>query len=100
MLALVGGSQIVEFLIAARKWRAFYASSLKRSIRFFSDRYSHLDFRGHVDIPESFIFDESRAKPRGVPVNAKYYSEGYDIAFEELLFKIRNQVLAFRSILE
>jgi hypothetical protein len=99
-LALAGGSQFMEFLLAARKWRAFYMASLRRSIRFFSDRYNHIDFHGHVDIPDSFGFDESRAKPRGIPVNGKYYSQGYDIAFEDMPEEIRTQALAFRSILE
>lgn len=99
VLALAGGSKLVEFLLAARKWRAFYMAALKRSMRFFSDRYNHIAFHGHIDLPAGFGFDESRGKPRGIAANGKYYSHGYDISFEELPEKIRTQVAAFQSIL-
>ncbi len=99
-LALLGGSRLIEFLFAARKWRAFYLAALKRSIRSFSGRFSHIEFRGRVDIPDGFSFDESRGEPRGIPVKGKHFSLGYDITFECLPDDVRRQILAFRSILE
>lgn len=100
LLARVGDSKFLEFLFALRKWRIYYLAVLKRSIRFLSDRYNHIEFQGHIEIPESFGFDSSRATPRGAAVGGRHYSSAYALEFGELPSEVQAAALSFIPILE
>jgi hypothetical protein len=87
-------------LFAVRKWRHYYLSVFKRSVRFLSDKYSHIEFLGHVEIPESFGFDEARAKPRGAMIDGRHFSSGYAVDFDELPAEVKALALSFIPILQ
>jgi hypothetical protein len=94
------GCKFFEYLFILRRWRIYYLSSIKRSLRFFSDRYSHLSFRGRVRLPNDFNFDESKALPRGQSINGAHYSFAYELPFESLPIEIQRQVISCVPLLE
>ncbi len=100
LLAKFKDSRFLEKLFAWKKWRRFYLSSFKRSLRTFSEHHSHISFKGHVDLPPDFAFRPEIAAPRGSEVNGQYFSCGYDMPLEDLPTEIRTLILSFRGIIQ
>jgi len=100
LLKVFRNSSLLEKLFALRKWRKYYLSSLKRSVRAFSERHSHISLKGHIDLPPEFNYREEIALPRGAQINGQFYSNGYEIEVAELPKEIRELVLSFRCIVE
>lgn len=100
ILENLGDPAWLEWIFAAKKWRKYLSSSFLRALRTFSERYTHISFKGHIDLPQKFIFDENRSKPRGNAIEGKYYSSSYDLEFNELPEEVKELVLSFRSIIE
>jgi hypothetical protein len=100
MLKTFGNSSVLEKLFAIKKWRAYYLSAFKRAVRTYSERHSHISFKGHIDLPPEFAYQEEKSVPRGNQVYGKYFSRGYEMALAELPQEIRSLILSFRGILQ
>jgi hypothetical protein len=100
LLSRFNDSPLLELIFALRKWRAFYMSSAKRALRSLSDQYSHLEFRGHLELSPDFVFEQERAIPRGTAVAGQYFSAGYDLAFSDLPPEIVRLTYSFKSVVE
>jgi hypothetical protein len=100
VLKALKNAPLIERLFALRKWRKYYLSSLRRSMRTFSERHSHISLKGHIELPNTFNFREEIAKPRGNEINGRYYSSGYETEFSELPVAIRDLVCSVRGIVQ
>ena len=100
MLKTFGNSSALEKLFAAKKWRAYYWSAFKRAVRTYSERHSHISFKGHIDLPPEFGYQDEKSLPRGNQVDGKYFSRGYEVALPDLPQEIRSLILSFRGILQ
>lgn len=93
-------SSFLEKLFAIRKWRKYYLSSLKRAFRTFSERHSHITFKGHIDLPPEFNYRHEVSVPRGDLIDGHSYSSGYEVELADLPKEIRDLVKSFRCIVE
>jgi hypothetical protein len=100
LLANFKNPSFFENLFALKKWRRFYLSSFKRSVRTFSERHSHISFRGHIDLPPEFVYRPEMSLPRGSQIDGQYFSSGYDMALEDLPGEIKSLILSFRGIVQ
>lgn len=90
----------LESLFALRKIKRFYFSALKRAVRMYSDKYSHIAFSGHLEIPDNFRFDPSLAKPRGQKVDGVTFSQSYEQDFHDLPSEIQTFIKSLKSVIE
>lgn len=66
----------------------------------FSKRFFTLAIPGHVDLEESFIFDEARAKDRGAKApDGRYYSKYYNLGWSELPKDIKAKIRSYDSVI-
>ncbi|MES2510102.1 MAG: hypothetical protein V4625_09240 [Pseudomonadota bacterium] len=100
LLSRFGNSTFLESLLAFKKWRPFYLSSFKRSVRTFTEQHAHFSFKGHIDLPPDFVYRPEMAAPRGREVNGQYFSTGYDMNIQDLPEEIRRLTFSFRGIVE
>lgn len=100
ILDKLGTPALLEWIFAMKKWRKYLTSSFVRALRTFSERYTHISFKGHIDLPTKFIFDKDRSTPRGNSIDGIFYSSSYALEFYELPGEIKDLILSFRTILE
>lgn len=99
-LAKMGKHYFWEWLFAIKKLRKFYIASFKRALRILTEKYSHIEFHGHMNLPDGFKYSEEFALPRGNEIDGHYYSSGYGLEFSELPPDIQQLVFSFYNILE
>ncbi len=100
LLKRFGYPAFLEKMFAMKKWRKYYISAFKRAIAVFLEKYTHIAFKGHIELPDEFGFNEKLAIPRGNNIDGIFYSSSYEINFQDLPNQIKTLVFSFRNILE
>jgi hypothetical protein len=73
---------------------------IAHAIRIFNMRFMLLKVPTHINLPDSFVFDEKKAVNRGrMAPDGNYYSSVYFIEWPELPEEIRQEVKKFDSVL-
>lgn len=76
------------------------AHRFSHASRIFSKRFFTLAVPGHIDLDDSFAFDQSRAKDRGAKApDGKFYSRYYNLSWEELPLGIKQALKQYDSVI-
>lgn len=90
-------------LAPLRNARAFLIERYRRlghARDIFKMRFIQLSVGTHIDLPETFVFDESKAKNRGRQApDGKYYSSFYTLDWPSIPEAIKQDILKFDSVL-
>lgn len=73
---------------------------LQHACRLFKKRLLPLIVKSKIDLPDDFIFEEKKSKPRGRKApNGKYYSHYYEVEFAHIPQSIIEEIRNYNSLL-